>query len=102
VNGELGAEDQIPAVLYLLNGIMALQIDHFSIGFRKLRPQYQRPVIEALAGDVRAQTIHGGLQARGSGHGEEDVGVLAEGVVRTMQLPPLCSIVVQSPWAGTA
>ena len=50
--GPLAAEDEIPAVLDLLNRIVPLQIDGFPIGFEKLRPDDQSPAIEALADEI--------------------------------------------------
>ncbi len=77
MDGGVPPEDEVAAVLDLLHRVVAFQVDGLTVGLGKLRPQHQRPVVEALADDVRAESVGGALQRRRIGDGEEGVVILA-------------------------
>src|SRR5207245_1715552 len=62
VNGEMAPEDEIAAVLDLVQRVVALQGDSGPVLLGELRPQHQGPVIQALADDLGAEAIGGRLQ----------------------------------------
>src|ERR1043166_9560647 len=61
VNGEVAFEDEIPAILDLSNSVEPRQIHLAAFLLGNLRPQDERPVIELLADNGRAQPIGGCL-----------------------------------------
>src|SRR5690348_8065197 len=87
MNREVAPEDEIPAVLDLLNRMVALQIDRLSIGFAELRSYDQSPVIEALADDIGIQAVGGGLQGGRICGRQEGVVILAECDFAAQQFP---------------
>ena len=78
VNGEVALEDEIAAVLDLVDGVEAAEIHRGALPLGELRAQDQRPVVQALADDLRAEPVGGGLQGRDVIDGQEGVVVLAE------------------------
>ena len=61
VNGEIAPEDEIAAVLDLVQRVVAPQVNLSPILRRELGAQDQGPVIEALADDLGVEAIGGCL-----------------------------------------
>ena len=61
VNGEIPPEDEIPAVLQLVQGIATPQVDGGPVFLGKLGTQDQSPIIQAGTDDLGAQLIGGGF-----------------------------------------
>ena len=78
VNGEIPPEDEIPAVLQLVQGIATPQVDGGPVFLGELGPQNQGPIVQALADNLGTQSICGGLQGFGIGDPEEGIVILVE------------------------
>src|SRR5512140_1025818 len=59
VDGKVALEDEVAAVLDLRDGVKPRQVHLAAFLFGELRPQQERPVIELLADDLRAQPVGG-------------------------------------------
>jgi hypothetical protein len=57
-------EDEIAAVLDLVDGVEAVQIQSDPLPIGELRPQQQRPVVQALADHLTGEPIGGALEGR--------------------------------------
>src|SRR6266545_1623659 len=78
VNGGVALEDEIAAVLDLVDGVKAAEIHSSALALGELRTQNQSPVFEALANDIRGEPVGGRLQGGGVIDGQEGVIVFAE------------------------
>ncbi len=87
VDRKVALEDEVATILDLSNGIEAGQVDLFALLGGELRPQHQRPIVEPLANDVRAQPVGGGLQRSNIVHRQERIVVLAEADLCTGEFP---------------
>jgi len=56
-------EDEISAILHLVDRVIPIQLHTRSLFFRELRAQHERPVVQTLAQHILTQTVGGGLQA---------------------------------------
>jgi hypothetical protein len=74
---EIGAEDVMP-VLDLVDGVEPAQIHRAALPLGKLRPQQQRPVVQALADHLAGEPLGSRLQRRDILDGQERIVVLAE------------------------
>ena len=61
MDGEVAFEDEIAAVLGLVDGVEARQIHRGAFLLGKLRAQDQSPVIQLFPHDFRAEPVGGGL-----------------------------------------
>src|SRR5580704_4673955 len=61
VDREVALENEVAAVLDLCDGVKPRQVHLAAFLFGELRPQQERPVIELLADDLRAQSVGGRL-----------------------------------------
>ena len=61
MNGEVAFENEIPAVLDLVDGIGALQVNGFTFFFGELGAEQPGPVIQSLPDDRGAQAVGAGL-----------------------------------------
>ena len=78
VDRKMAAEHEIPAVLDLVQGVGAPQVDRRPVLLGELRPEHQRPVIQPLANHLGIEPVGGRLQRLQIGRPEERVIVLAE------------------------
>jgi len=78
VNGEVALEDEIAAVLDLVDGVKAAEIHGAAFALGELRSQNQSPVFQAGANDIRSETVGGGLQGGDVINGQKGVVVFAE------------------------
>src|SRR3954447_26842913 len=78
VDGEVATEDQVEAVLDLLDGIVAAQVDRLPILTRELRSDEPCPVVQAFADDIGAQPVGGRLQRFRIVNGQKGAVVLAK------------------------
>src|SRR5216684_7976246 len=78
VDGKVSSEDEVPTVLDLLQGVMATEIDGFSVFLGKLRSQQPSPVIELFANELGAETVGRGLQGFLIGHPEKGIVVFTK------------------------
>ena len=53
MNGEVAFEDEIAAVLDLVDGVKAAEIDGGALALGELRTQNQSPVLQARTNDIR-------------------------------------------------
>ncbi len=65
VNGEVALEDEIAAVLDLVDGVKAAEIHRGALALGELRTQNQSPVFQARTNDIRTEPVGGGLQGGG-------------------------------------
>src|SRR5215813_9565766 len=65
VDGEVAPEDQVAAVLDLLEGVVTAEIDRVAVLFGKLGTDDEAPVLEPGANQPGAQRIGGHLQRLG-------------------------------------
>jgi hypothetical protein len=86
VDRKVALEDEVAAILDLRDGIEAGKVDRLALLGGELRPQHQRPIVEPLADDVRAQPVGSGLQRRDVIHRQERIVVLAEADLRAGEL----------------
>jgi len=61
VDGEIALEDEIAAILDLVDGIEARQVHRHAFLVGEFRPEDEGPVIEPLANDLGAQPVGGSL-----------------------------------------
>lgn len=61
VDGEVALENEVPAILDLGDGVEAGEVHLGALLLGELRTQDERPVIELLADNRRAQPVGGGL-----------------------------------------
>ena len=61
MNREMAAEDQVPAVFDLLDGVVAAEIHRLPVLGGELRPDQPCPVVQPLADDGGAEPVSGGL-----------------------------------------
>ena len=87
VDGEVALEDEIAAVLDLVDGVEPAQVHRAPLPLGELRPQQQRPVIQPLADDLAGEPVGSRLQGRDIGDGQEGVVVLAEADLARGSIP---------------
>ena len=85
VDGEVPFEDEVAAVLDLGDGVEARQVHAAALLLGELRSQDERPVVELLADDLRAEPVGGGLQRRDIVDGQEGVVVFAKADLLSVQ-----------------
>ncbi len=78
VDGKMALEDEVAAVLGLVDGIEAAQVHRRAFAFGKLRSQHESPVVEPLADDFCSEAIGGRLQRQRIGDSQKRIVVLAE------------------------
>jgi len=61
MDGKIAAEDEVPAVFHLLQGVMTTEIDGGSVFLGKLRAEHPSPVIQLPANALGAETVGRGL-----------------------------------------
>ena len=86
VDGKVPLEDEVAAVFDLGDRVEAREVEPGALLGGELRAQDQRPIVEPLADDLRAQPIGGGLQRGHVIHREKGVVGLAEADPRSVQL----------------
>ena len=77
VNREAAAEDEIAAVLALIDRAVAAQRSCLAVFGRELRSHDEGPVVELFLNLLRVEAVGGGLQLAGVGATEKAVVVLA-------------------------
>src|SRR5271157_131428 len=78
VDGEVALEDEIAAVLDLVDGVEPVQVHGASLPFGELRSQQQSPVVQTFANHLPGETISSGLEGGDIVDGQKRVVVLAE------------------------
>ena len=86
VDGEIALEDEIAAILDLVDGIEARQVHRHAFLVGEFRPQDEGPVIDPTADDLGAQPVGGSLECREIVDAKKRVVVLAETDLRAFQL----------------
>lgn len=86
VNREAAAEDEIAAVLDLIDRAGAAQRNSLAVFGRELRSHEDGPVVGLFLDAVGAEAVGGGLQSRGVGRGDEGVVIFAVANTGTLQL----------------
>src|SRR5258708_906458 len=87
MDGKVALEDEVAAVLDLLDRKQAVQVDRFTFFLGELGAQDKAPIVELFANDVGAQAVGSGLQGVGIGNRQEGVVVLAETHPLAQQFP---------------
>src|SRR5213592_2021956 len=82
MNRDVSFEDEVAAVLDLIEGVVTAQIDLRAFLFRELWPNEQGPVIELSANDSRTQFV--GCRLQGLRVGAPD-----DGIVMSAESDPL-------------
>jgi len=85
VDGKVPLEDEVAAVFDLGDRVEARKVEPGALLGGELRAQDQRPIVEPLADDLRAQPICGGLQRGHVIYREKGVVDLAEADLRSGQ-----------------
>ena len=78
VDGEVALEDEIAAVLDLVDGVKPVQVHRASLPVGEFRSQQQSPVVQARANHLTGETIGSRLQGRDIVDGEKRIVILAE------------------------
>ena len=86
VDGKVPLEDEVAAVFDLGDRVEARQVEPGALLGGELGAQDQRPIVEPLADDLRAQPIGGGLQRGHVIHREKGIVGLAEADPRSVEL----------------
>src|SRR5215813_3039641 len=86
VDGEVAPEDQVAAVLDLLEGVVTAEIDRVAVLFGELGTDDEAPVLEPGANQPGAERIGGRLQRLGICDPQEGVVVFAKLNPGTAQL----------------
>ncbi len=86
MDGKVAPEDEVAAVLDLLQRVVPAQIDGVTVVVGELGAYYQASVLKPGANQLGAERIGGGLPRRGISHPQEGVVVFAERHPRTAQL----------------
>ena len=74
----MALEDKIAAILNLVDGVKPVQIHRVPLPLGELRPQQQRPIVQALADHLAGEPIGGSLQGFDFVDGQERVVILTE------------------------
>jgi hypothetical protein len=73
---EVAAEDEVAAILNLLDGELAVQVDGSAFLLRELGTYRQAPMVQTPTQDIGAEAVGGGLQ--GFGIGERQFSLLPQ------------------------
>ena len=86
VDWKVALEDEVAAILDLPDGVKARQVNLFALPVGKLWSQDQRPIVQLLLNDLRAEPIGRSLQCRHVGDRQKRIIVLAEGNLASIEL----------------